>query len=204
MDKVIKDFHDSKIFADAKRLLDICSDKSDREQWLQSHICEICSGSGKCPSCTGKGESKCNICKGSGVEKVVEELGPKCLICDGTGYKIKNYNGISGAENRCPHCDGKGRLSGKKSEIACKYCLGTGEIKCQVCNGTGVCSTCSGKGFIGIPPESTPPKVVPKEPEKTLPRLCWGCRGAGYYKWPPGDEAARKVCRICRGIGYLP
>ena len=203
LDKVIKDFPDSKIFADAKHLLNTCLDKLDREQWLQSHMCKTCSGSGKCSSCNGRGKVKCNVCNGSGIEKIVEEPGPKCLICDGTGYKVKSYNGISGDENRCPHCDGKGRLSGKKSEIACKYCLGTGEIKCQVCSGTGVCSTCSGKGFIGVPPESTPPKVVPKEPEKTVLRLCWGCRGAGYYN-RPGDEAVRKVCRFCRGIGYLP
>ncbi|MBI4243626.1 MAG: hypothetical protein HY606_06010 [Planctomycetes bacterium] len=218
LDKIISDFLDSKIHADAKLLLDTCLDKLDREQWLQSHMCKTCSGSGKCSSCNGSGKVKCNVCNGSGIGKIVEEPGPKCLICEGKGYQIiREERGSSsgygsGSTNvgsgtykrskKCEHCSGRGRLSGRKVEVACEYCLRTGKIKCQVCNGTGVCQTCSGKGYTGVPPESAPPKVVSKELEK--PRLCWGCRGAGYYNWPQGDETVRKVCRFCRGIGYLP
>ena len=60
----------------------------------------------------------------------MEILCPDCFLGDG----------------KCIHCDGTGDDYGLLSELGS---IGDGDLMdCSYCNGTGVCNTCDGSGFI--------------------------------------------------------
>jgi len=67
--------------------------------------CRICSGTGKCPSCYGRGRSSfCSACNGTG------SLITQCVKCGGTG--------------KCPVCQGGGKCPDCRGHGVCGACGG--------------------------------------------------------------------------------
>uniref|UniRef100_A0A8C1T284 Ssu-2 homolog, related sequence 1 n=1 Tax=Cyprinus carpio TaxID=7962 RepID=A0A8C1T284_CYPCA len=67
-----------------------------------------------CHLCLGMGRNPCTTCAGAG-NKV-------CQMCNGSGYRHSN--------DRCTHCNGRGREN-------CSSCSGRGSCQCDTCRGKG-------------------------------------------------------------------
>lgn len=98
--------------------------------------CTHCHGSGTCGSCNGTGKgsySTCSYCKGIGTTS--------CAVCGGDGQMYAGMSGFYPVYKTCTSCGGSGRSE-------CFFCSGSGstQSKCSSCNGTGLCSYCSGSG----------------------------------------------------------
>ncbi|MEM3895873.1 MAG: hypothetical protein QW763_01240 [Archaeoglobaceae archaeon] len=88
----------------------------------EDELCPECHGTGKCSKCNGTGQVKC----------------PKC---GGLGY-YKEYQYYYG----CYMCGGLHKTNFKpyEEEFYKSIKKGGGLVKCDTCNGTGVCSSCGG------------------------------------------------------------
>ena len=123
----------------------------------EDDICDECGGSGRCPECDGTGEVLCSKCKGDGWLVFVDGVGSfrleeveneiyfdevydfyirGCLKCGGFGayYVISDYYAKF--------------LENLPINIEEKIKKGKGKIKCEKCNGTGVCPKCKGLRFL--------------------------------------------------------
>uniref|UniRef100_A0A667ZT53 Ssu-2 homolog, related sequence 1 n=2 Tax=Myripristis murdjan TaxID=586833 RepID=A0A667ZT53_9TELE len=65
-----------------------------------------------CHVCLGMGKRPCSECAGAG-NKV-------CWVCNGSGYRL--------SDDRCSHCNGRGREN-------CSHCHGQGSKQCSTCHG---------------------------------------------------------------------
>lgn len=115
-----------------------------------SSYCYECEGSGKyegeCLDCYGRGEIHCDTCDGDGTTRcqdcrgtgMVVGTAKPCEACEGKGQIMRLVR-----RTKCKACEGKGQTG-----TTCDRCKGTGEEKCQVCDGDGSvkCETCKGKG----------------------------------------------------------
>lgn len=104
--------------------------------------CKQCDGEGVilCKTCKDEddaGQIECRTCKGQGAKR--------CTKCNWGSIECKDCDG-SGSKGECKDCKGSGKL-GK-----CKTCK-SGQVKCDVCNGTGdrpkgsdkeLCPECAG------------------------------------------------------------
>lgn len=87
----------------------------------EEELCPECHGTGKCSKCNGTGQVKC----------------PKC---DGYGF----YEGSIDYYG-CELCGGYGIVSHVSQINQSKYIKrGSGLVRCDSCNGTGICPTCGG------------------------------------------------------------
>lgn len=73
----------------------------------------------------------------------------------------------------------------------CKECQGKGAFyfACKECAGTGMCSTCEGKG------------EFPSDFENADPRHCVECRGTGRCLECNGSGQRSRICLTCKGKG---
>lgn len=65
-----------------------------------------------CHVCVGMGRRPCKECAGAGNKM--------CWVCNGSGYRHGN--------DRCTHCNGRGREN-------CRHCNGQGSTQCETCRG---------------------------------------------------------------------
>ncbi|XP_038578279.1 protein SSUH2 homolog [Micropterus salmoides] len=65
-----------------------------------------------CHVCVGMGRRPCKECAGAGNKM--------CWVCNGSGYRHGN--------DRCTHCNGRGREN-------CRHCHGQGSTQCETCRG---------------------------------------------------------------------
>lgn len=93
-------------------------------------LCPDCGGTGKCSNCKGVGEVVCEQCGGAGYYRVedVEVYYYGCRVCGGGGrYKIGLLNGDV-----------------EFSKMTKVIKIGSGKVRCDKCNGTGICPSCMG------------------------------------------------------------
>ena len=85
--------------------------------------CSVCSGTGKCRKCSGKG-------------KIYDYKFYKCPFpaCGGKGWYV--VRGLGGGQTTCSTCSGTGKIKSYKQET----------FTCQRCSGDGKCTECKGEG----------------------------------------------------------
>ncbi len=119
--------------------------------------CRVCGGDGKarqsdidawyvhCMTCNGSGIATCLVCRGNGYTSSgwcsnCNGNGRKsCYSCKGYGKVQKSWNSFSGGGNSSG--SGSSGSSGSGS-----YNSGSSSSRCSFCGGTGVCSSCNGRG----------------------------------------------------------
>ena len=153
--------------------------------------CRVCSGGGKCRTCKGKGSIPCPNCQGNGL---ASEAHPKpCYFCEGTGHMISKIShkpvlSMSGNPLPCPQCGGKGQIT-TFVQVTCKTCNGTGTMSCGTCNGSKLCSNCSGTGHS--------PNCQICDGKGRVFASCLDCRGEKDCSYCKG----MKTCSRCNGTG---
>jgi hypothetical protein len=161
--------------------------------------CSICSASGNCNSCKGKGEDSCKCGNGN------------CLKCNGNGEV--RCESKECANGRCTSCSGNGQKacgwcdgSGKVHELAtdryfnCQKCRGSGVLNCTTCQGKGIHDGCKGTGMKRCP-DCTWKKGKHTECDGTGKLTCAICRGSGNCNECKGKGDV--TCSGCKGYGNL-
>ena len=114
--------------------------------------CANCNGKGlinqRCATCRGTGKVRCSNCGGHNIVNL-----NKCPYCK-SGKVTCDTCGGSGKDDpkRCPKCSGRGTVAVWR---ACAKCKGRGRVKkekketCPACRGTGnqKCELCNGDGY---------------------------------------------------------
>ena len=160
-------------------------------------LCPECKGAGYCTVCKGRRYLTCPQCKGKGI--VEPELRTvTCAACGGSGKIMSKMKG-STFGTPCTACNGRGTRTAVGSST-CPKCGGLKGLKCEKCNGSGICPVCrrtghkpgckicNGAGWILRPCAVCHGKKVC--PDCQGSKLCAKCQGDG-------------VCRQCQGQGCL-
>jgi RecJ-like exonuclease len=131
----------------------------------EAQRCTHCEGTGikrswPCTTCPGDGKNECWRCRGDG--RIKDLVTPQaCRNCRGTG---KGW-----LFRKCCICGGDGRIfDNLPKDESCPKCLGSGNIECWRCGGTGTviqkCGFCLGDGWTH--------QILDEQ-------ACWNCESKG-------------------------
>ena len=149
----------------------------------------------KCPHCKN-GKMRCSGCSGTGI--------PNHIICYNCGRAAVSKHELRSDSILvyCPHC----KLTlGRRADLKCKYCGGTGIMDCPYCKGTGFiagnvvpvntvpCTVCNRTGTVDCP------KTVTMRRQFISPANNGG-KGARAREGS-ADDMITVTCPVCRGTG---
>lgn len=174
----------------------LCKGNSVRKSLCPDCTCRACSASGLCKACQGTGRQNCRTCGATGrTEIAVRET---CRACNGTGYRsgLRNAEGHA-SKLPCLPCHANGWIARTRS-VPCVVCDGNGWVPCAVCNNTGVCTACEGRGH-KVPCVTCGDTgwITAYCPRCQGTGKCVDCRGTGKCALCHGSG----VCSICQGKG---